>query len=103
MEALEKKISNSGKITLTALGGLVAGYLIQQNKGTLDQIPSGQSVAAVLANLGFYVVKDLSFVATTSSHTGSQRNIETDIKYLGIFNASGVVGYLVGNLKDLIS
>ncbi len=100
MEALEKKVQNSGKIALTALGGLVAGYLIQQNKGTLDQIRSGQAITAVLANLGFYVVKDLSFAITTDRSPGSKRNIETDIKYLGIFNASGVVGYLVGNLKD---
>ena len=87
---------------MTSFSGIVTGFVIQQNKGTLDQIPNGQAVAAVLANAILLTVKDLSFIATTGRQPGSQLNVQSDLEYFSAFNIGGVVGYLAGNAKDYL-
>ena len=94
-------------IIATGISGAAAGFFIQQNKGTLEEIiywrpPSGQLMAAAIVNLGFYAVRDLSFIINTGKSSGSRKNVESDFKYFSIFNASGLIGYLIGNAKDYL-
>ncbi len=101
---LEKLALTPKKVVVTGLAGLVAGFLIQQNKSTLNEVsPYGQLAVGAMANMFFYVGKDLYFMRVTGKHSGHSINLETDLKYLGVFNAAGVLGYLVGNVKDLIT
>ena len=105
---LEKLALTPKKIAVTGLAGAVAGFLIQQNRGTLDQLiylgsPYSQFAAASVANGLSLAGKSVYFNAVTGKHRGHSTNLETDLKYLGVFNSAGILGYLVGNVKDLIT
>lgn len=105
---LEKLALTPKKIAVTGLAGLAAGFLIQQNRGTLDQLiylgsPYSQFAAASVANGVFLAGKSVYFSAVTGKHSGHSTNLETDLKYLPVFSGAGALGYLAGYVKDLLS
>ena len=103
-KVLEKLALTPKKVIVTGLAGVIAGFLTQQNRGTLDQIgPHGQLATGAFANIGFLVGKDLYFFRVTNRPSGHSTNLKTDLKYLGVFNGGGVLGYAIGYVKDLIT
>lgn len=87
---------------LIAVAGMGTGYIVQQNRKTLNQIPNGELATATLANMTLLAGKDVGFMFRTGRHGGHSENISTDIKYVSIFNISGTIGYGVGVLQDVM-
>jgi len=106
---MEKIISQKSPLSLeaiiaplaTTVTGIGFGYALQQNKKMIDGWHHNADVlVGATVNIGYWMLKDFLDVMVKKRDVDSKIDLGNDLKYLGLFNAAGVAGYVLGMIKD---